>query len=116
MTEETEYRIERVLGSITDAKMAILATGESHNVGSEGRAPAQSDRFRAAQAVLHEARQARDRLFVELVGDAQEVPLELVERFGLTGREAVHIVETARTGSKLMRERMFGQQDSVARD
>lgn len=109
MTEETEHRIERVLGGITDARMAILATGESHNVGSEGRAPAQSDRYRDAQATLHKARQARDRLFVELVGDAQEVPLELATRFGLTGREAVHIVETARTGSRLMRERLFGE-------
>ncbi|MEU3011033.1 hypothetical protein [Nocardia asteroides] len=109
-TEETERRIEIVLGAITDAKMAILATGESHNVGSEGRAPAQSDRYRDAQANLHRARQERDRLFVELVGDAADVPVALAERFGLTGREATFIVEAARTGSDRMREWIFGEQ------
>lgn len=115
MTEDNEHRIERVLGGVTDAKRAVLATGESQIVGSEGRAPAQSDRFRSAQAELHKARQARDRLFVELVGDAQDVPMDLVKRFGLTGREAVHIVETARTGSARMRERVFGRQDPLSK-
>lgn len=109
MTDETERRIELAMGAITDARMGILATGESHDVGSSGRAPVRSDRYREAREALHRAEQARARLLVELVGDADAVPLELAQRFGLTGREALHIVETARTGSDLMREHVLGQ-------
>lgn len=102
------------MGRLEDARIALLSTGESHEVGSSGRAPARSDRFRAAQAAIDAARQAHARLFVELVGDADVVPLALAQQFGLTGREALHIVTTARTGSTLMRDHVFGQQDPLA--
>jgi hypothetical protein len=114
VNEETEHRIQRVLGAITDAKMAVLATGESFEVGSEGRAPVKSDRFKEARKQVFKAEQARNRLFVELLGGSTVVPVELSRQFGLTGREAVHIAETALTGSVLMRDNLFGQQDPLA--
>lgn len=48
-------------------------------------------------------------MLVELVGEDDIVPVELVQRLGLTGREAVTIIETARTGSSHMREYLLGQ-------
>ncbi|WP_433600917.1 hypothetical protein ACQPXH_03720 [Nocardia sp. CA-135953] len=69
--------------------------------------------FRQAQNDIHAAEQARNRLLVELVGDADKVPVELAERLGLTGREAVHIVTTARTGSRRMRVHVLGEQSDT---
>ncbi|BDT98186.1 hypothetical protein [Nocardia sputorum] len=48
-------------------------------------------------------------MLVELVGDDDVVSVELVQPLGLTGREAVPIIETARTGSSHMREYLLGQ-------
>lgn len=103
---EAMARIER-------ARAAIIATGEEHLRSEGGRAPARSKVYRRAQHALHTAEQARNRLLVDLVGDAEIVPVELAQRLGLTGREAVHVVNTARTGSKRVREHVLGRLSTV---
>ncbi len=75
-----------------------------------GRRSDPSETFQRAQEELHAAEQARNRLLVDLVGDADAVPLELVRRLGLTGRVAVHILETSRSGTELMRDHVFGRE------
>lgn len=65
--------------------------------------------FQEASAEIHAAEQARNRLLVELVGDADIVPVELAKRLGLTGRDAAHIVDTARNGSRRFREHVLGR-------
>jgi hypothetical protein len=100
-----------VMARLTQARAAILATGEAFARSQGGRPPSRSDRFKLAREELHAAEQARARLLVELVGDAEVVPVELAQRLGLTGREAVHIVNAARTGSKRVREHVLGTQD-----
>ncbi|WP_446225000.1 hypothetical protein ACTWPB_07740 [Nocardia sp. IBHARD005] len=107
-------RIAAVMGRLETAKIELLGTGQSFDVGANGRAPVRSDRFRDAQKAIHLAEQARARLLVEVVGDADAVPLEVAQQFGLTGRAAVHIITTARTGSALLRDHVFGQQDPLA--
>ncbi|WP_330229015.1 hypothetical protein OHA40_23350 [Nocardia sp. NBC_00508] len=64
--------------------------------------------FNRTKAEIHAAERARNRLLVELVGDADTVPLDLARRLGLTGREAAHIVDTARKGSRRLREHVLG--------
>lgn len=101
-------REHRVMSRIKRAKAQLLGTGElSERVGG-GRAPSRSDAFRQASAEIHAAEQSRNRLLVELVGDADMVPLDLAKRLGLTGREAAHILDTARNGTKRMRTHVFG--------
>jgi hypothetical protein len=97
------------LARIERAKAALLGTGELFARSEGGRPPSRSDRFKDARAEVHAAEQARNRLLVELVGDDHVVPLELAESLGLTGREAVNIIETARTGSPRMKEYLLGQ-------
>ncbi|WP_433592339.1 hypothetical protein [Nocardia sp. CA-145437] len=104
----SDPRIAAALANLRAAESRLLATGETRTIEGGGRAPARSDRFKAASAEIHTAKQARNRLFAELVGDAQAVPTELIEQFGLTGREAAHIVDTARTGSLRLRAHVFG--------
>ncbi|MEV4155387.1 hypothetical protein AB0J48_20390 [Nocardia salmonicida] len=111
---DTADRIAAVMSRLETAKIELLGTGESFDVGEHGRAPVRSDRFREAQKAIHLAEQARARLLVEVVGDAELVPLRVAAQFGLTGREAVHIITTARTGSELLRDHVFGQQDPLA--
>lgn len=97
------------------ARMALLATGETYTRSEGGRAPQRSDRFIQAKAEIHAAEQARNRLLVDLVGpDADSVPVELAQRLGLTGREAAHIVNTSRVGSKLLRHHTLGHLSAVA--
>jgi hypothetical protein len=102
-------REAEVLAQIERAKAALLGTGEVFARSEGGRSPARSDQFKQAREQVHAAEQARNRLLVELVGDDDVVPVELAQRLGLTGREAVNIVETARTGSPRMRDYLLGQ-------
>ncbi|MGW4090806.1 hypothetical protein [Nocardia sp. NPDC004750] len=102
-----------VLARIERAKAALLGTGEVFARSEGGRAPSRSDRFKQAREEVHAAEQARNRLLCELVGDDNVVPVELAQRLGLTGREAVTIIETARTGSPHMREYLLGQPRSA---
>jgi len=98
------------MARIEHARAAIIATGEEHLRSEGGRAPARSQVYRQARHALHTAEQARNRLLVDLVGpDTEVVPVDLVERLGLTSREAVHIVSAARTGSKRIREHVLGR-------
>ncbi|MGI5216236.1 hypothetical protein [Nocardia sp. CA-290969] len=76
---------------------------KSRQPGAEAAA-----RVEQARAEARAAEQERNRRFVEAVGDAEPVPLELAEEYGLTGREAVHIVNAARSGTRAMRSRLFG--------
>ncbi len=99
------------MARITAARAAILATGEQFARSEGGRPPSRSDRFKLAREELHAAEQARNRLLVDLVGDAGTVSVELAQRLGLTGREAVHVVNTSRTGSKRVREHVLGTSD-----
>jgi hypothetical protein len=106
----SDDRISEALARIKRARDAILGTGEAFARSEGGRPPSRSDRYKQARAELHEAEQARNRLLVDLVGpDADTVPLDLAQRLGLTGREAVHIIETARNGSPRMREHVLGE-------
>ncbi|MBF6165444.1 hypothetical protein IU486_11750 [Streptomyces gardneri] len=98
-----------VLARMQRAKAALLDTGELFTRGEAGRTPSRSDRFKQAREEVHKAEQARNRLLVEIVGDAHVVPVELAQRLGLTAREAVNIVDTARIGSLKMKEYLLGQ-------
>ncbi|WP_067663449.1 hypothetical protein [Nocardia miyunensis] len=106
-------RVSEVLTRIARANAAIHATGELNEIGREGRAPSRSEAFRSASEELHAAKQARNRLFVELASDSETVPLELAERFGLTGREAATLVEVARGGPRRLRGHLFGELDTT---
>lgn len=87
---------------------ALLGTGEVFARSAGGRSPLRSDRFKQARDEVHAAEQTRNRLLVEIVGDADVVPVELAQRQGLTGREAANIVDTARTGSPRLKEYLLG--------
>jgi ClpP class serine protease len=101
-------REHEVMSRIERAKAQLIGTGElSERVGG-GRAPSRSDAFKEASAEIHAAEQGRNRLLVDLVGDADAVPLDLAKRLGLTGREAAHIIDTARNGTARMRAHVFG--------
>jgi hypothetical protein len=101
-------REREVMSRIARAKARLLGTGElSERVGG-GRAPSRSETFKQASAEIHAAEQSRNRLLVELISDEDEVPLDLATRLGLTGREAAHILDTARRGTKRMRAHVFG--------
>ncbi|MBF6326505.1 hypothetical protein IU451_28815 [Nocardia cyriacigeorgica] len=65
-------------------------------------------RVEQAQQQVLTAMQERNRAFVEAVGDVEVIPRELMAEFGLTGREAVHIVNTWRGGNRHLREHLFG--------
>lgn len=98
------------MARIERARARLIATGEVFARSEGGRAPSRSDRYKEARAEVHAALQARNRLLVDLVGaDVDVVPVELVQRLGLTGREAAHVIDTARNGSKLMREHVLGR-------
>lgn len=111
----SDPRIAKALARIQRAEARLLATGETTARAGGGRAPARSDRFRRASASIHAAKQARNRLFVEIAGDAEIVPIVLAEQFGLTGREALHIVDTAKHGSPRLRTLLFGHDPHPAR-
>lgn len=104
----SDSRIAEALAAIQRAEARLLATGETRTINGDGRAPSRSNRFIRASAEVHAAKQARNRLFVEAVGAVDIVPTELVEQFGLTGREAVHIVDVARHGSSRLRSHLLG--------
>ncbi|WP_280350069.1 hypothetical protein [Nocardia abscessus] len=87
----TTEREAEVIARIERAKAALLGTGEGFARSEGGRSPLRSDRFKQARDEIHAAEQARNRLLVEVVGDADVVPVELAQRLGLTGREAVNI-------------------------
>ncbi len=107
-------RVSEVLTRIVRAQAAIHATGELGEIGREGRAPHRSEAFKSATAELHAARQARNRLFVEMAGDTEAVPLELAERFGLTGRDAASLVSLARGGGpRRLRDHLLGEPDNL---
>ncbi|MBF6333462.1 hypothetical protein [Nocardia transvalensis] len=106
-------REAEVLARINRARAQLVATGELGTRIGGGRAPARSDVFKQAAAEIHAAEQARNRLLVELVGAADTVPLELARRLGLTGREAAHVVETARSGSRRMRAHVLGEPETA---
>ncbi len=101
--------VAEAMRRIEAARAALMATGEV-NARSElgGRQPERSDAYTQARNEIHAAGQARNRLLIELVGDAEVAPLELARRLGLEGREAAHVLETARRGSPRMREHVFG--------
>lgn len=102
-------RVTEVMSRIERAKARILSTGElSERVGG-GRAPARSTTFKRASAELHRAEQARNRLLVDMVGDADAVSGGLAERLGLTGRHAASLLRISRTGSEQMRTYAFGR-------
>ncbi|WP_069166722.1 hypothetical protein [Nocardia altamirensis] len=105
--------VSEVLLRIARAHAAIHASGEFGAIGQAGRAPSRSEAFQAASAELHAAKQARNRLFVEKVGDAETVPIELTEGFGLTGREAASLIEVARGGPRRLREHLLGESDAA---
>src|SRR5437879_1078425 len=102
-------RESEVLSRLARAHARLLATGELGARGSEGRTPPRSEVFRRASAEVQAATQARNRLLVELVGEADTVPVEVAKRLGLTGREAAHIVQTGRNGSQRLRQHVFGR-------
>jgi hypothetical protein len=97
------------MARIERARTRLIATGEVSARSGGGRAPRRSDRYKAARAELHAARQARNRLLVELVGDADAVPFDLPKRLGLSGRDAASVLHSARTGSKRVRELVLGR-------
>lgn len=104
----SDPRIAEALAKIHRAEARLLATGETRTINGGGRAPARSARYKRASDDIHAAKQERNRLFVELVGAEPTVPKQLAEEFGLTGREAANIVDTARSGSPRMRDHLFG--------
>ncbi|MEV4127176.1 hypothetical protein [Nocardia sp. NPDC049707] len=101
--------ISDVMRRLERAQAQLMGTGEIYERSEGGRAPERSSAFRLAQADIHAAKQARNRLLVELVGDAETVPLELAQRLGLTGREATHVIDTARRGSPRLRAHVLGE-------
>ncbi|MEV6258103.1 hypothetical protein AB0L97_33095 [Nocardia sp. NPDC051911] len=101
-------REHEAIGRLERARATLLATGQALARSEGGRAPARSEVFREAQAEIHAAEQERNRLLVELVGDDESVSVQLASRLGLTGREAVHIIRTARGGSPRMHEHVLG--------
>ncbi|MEV4233946.1 hypothetical protein AB0J47_02075 [Nocardia sp. NPDC049737] len=105
----SEHREAEVRLRLADARARLLSTGETLARAKGGREPERSEVFRAAQNEIHAAEQARNRLLVELIGDAETVPLELAKRLGLTGREAAHIIDTARAGSQRMKAHLLGE-------
>lgn len=102
-------RISAALARIAAAQAAIYATGEDEiPAGTGGRVPTRSEAFKQATLEKHYADQARNRLLVELVGDAETVPLELADRMGLDGRTAASIIHTARNGPRRLRDWLLG--------
>ncbi|GAA5065458.1 hypothetical protein [Nocardia callitridis] len=101
-------REAEVMVQLARARAELAGTGEENVRSGGGRSPRRSDRFKAAKAAIHRAEQARNRLLVELAGDAETVPIALAKRLGLTGREAAHIIDTARTGSSRLRGHVLG--------
>ncbi len=100
------------LGGIVGQPGASGRGGLRGSVRCVGGQPGQSQ----ATADIHAAKQARNRLLVELVGDADSVPVEVAERVGLTGREAAHILDTAWSGSQQMRDHVFGEPEGTSPD
>ena len=109
-------RVADVMARLQEAKARLDGTGElSERIGG-GRAPSRSDAFKQATADIHAAKQARNRLLLELVGDADSVPIEVARRVGLTGREAAHVLDTAWSGSQQMRDHVFGEPEGTSPD
>ncbi|WP_433655057.1 hypothetical protein ACQPW1_29545 [Nocardia sp. CA-128927] len=111
----SEQRMKEALARIDSARSALLATGETFTRAEGGRVPERSDRFRLAQSDVHAAIQHRNRVLVDLVGSAAEVPIELVTGLGLTGREAASLVTSWRTGSRRVKAHLFGSIPSTNR-
>ncbi|WP_067899966.1 hypothetical protein [Nocardia vaccinii] len=106
-------RVSEVLTRIARANAAIHATGELNDIGREGRTPPRSEAFRSASAELHAAKQARNRLFVEMAGNSRTVPSELADRFGLTGRDAATLMDVALSGPRELRKHLLGDLDTT---
>ncbi|MFE3060870.1 hypothetical protein [Nocardia sp. NPDC059239] len=105
----SDPRIAAALATLERAKARLIATGETRTIHGGGRAPARSDRFNRASAEIHAAKQARNRLLVEILGtDTDTVPVVVAEEFGLTGREAIQILDTARGGTRRLQRFLFG--------
>lgn len=104
----SDARIAEVLERLERARAALLATGELDTRIGGGRAPLRSEMFRETTAAIHAAEQARNRLLVALAGTADPIPAELIQQFDLTGREAAHIIQTARSGSRRMKAHVLG--------
>lgn len=105
-------QVSAATARIERARAALEATGETIARSGGGRAPARSDRFKMARAELHAAYQERNRVLIaELGTESDVVPLELAQSLGLTGREAAHIVASARTGTPRMQQHLFGRAD-----
>lgn len=103
-------RISAALARMAAAQAAIYATGEEKfPAGRGGRVPSPSEAYQKAALERHHADQARNRLFVELVGDAETVPMELADRMGLDGRTAASIIHTARNGPRRLRDWLLGE-------
>ncbi|WP_148306734.1 hypothetical protein [Nocardia nova] len=101
-------RVTEVTSWVEHAKARLLSTGELFEQVGGGRAPARSETFRQASAELHRAEQARNRLLVEMVGDAEAVPHAVAQQLGLTGRHAASLLRVSRTGSERLRNYTFG--------
>ncbi|BCK58428.1 hypothetical protein [Nocardia wallacei] len=101
-------RISKVLARLAGAYAAKQATGEDQEIGRAGRAPSRSEAYDRAVAEEHAALQARNALFVEMVGDTDVAPIELVKQFGMSGREAASLVRTARHGEPRLQRWLFG--------
>ncbi|MGI5222145.1 hypothetical protein [Nocardia sp. CA-290969] len=67
-------------------------------MSEDSRIDAAVQRLAAAREEVRAATAARDELLVELVGDSDIVPSDLVAQFQMTGREAASIVHMARRG------------------
>ncbi|NEW40757.1 hypothetical protein GV794_01795 [Nocardia cyriacigeorgica] len=106
MTFPVDPREPLIMKRLAKARAAFDGSKPTYIGG--GRRSDPTEAYRRAQSDLHAARQARNRLLVDLVGDADAVPIALAKRLGLTGREAVHVIETARSGTKLLRSHVLG--------
>ncbi|WP_043648099.1 hypothetical protein [Nocardia thailandica] len=113
MSETEEQRIRAVVQAVEDARMALLATGETYDIGSDGRHPSRSDRYNDAIEAIHAANQARARLLIDLIGkDADSVPADLIDRLGLGPKQAAHILRTAQYGTPRMMDHVFGSPEA----
>ncbi|WP_040833276.1 hypothetical protein [Nocardia brevicatena] len=101
-----DVRERWILARLARARAAFYGSKPTYIGG--GRRSEPTVRHGRAAEDLHAAKQARNRLLVELVGDATTVPLELAKRLDLTGREAASIVHVARSGSRLLRNDLLG--------
>lgn len=109
MSLPIEARVQAVLVRLRRARAAFDGTDQPVALGG-GRRSEPSEQFRLAQDELHAAKQARNRLLVELVGDSETVPVEVIERLEMGRRDAASIIRVVRTGPRLLRENLLGEE------